>query len=78
MDELEQTLLRLRRSVEHRVHLKLTRALPAQPLRVKSYQADEAGVSEASQPQLVPRPPPPSNRSFWGRLTEFAARRFHR
>ncbi len=78
MDELEQTLLRLRRSVERRVHLKLTRALPAQPLRVTSYQAGEAGMREAIQPQLVPTPPPPSNRSFWARLTEFAARRFHR
>lgn len=78
MDELEQTLLRLRGSVERRVHVKLARALPPQALQGTSYQTGGALMGEATPPHRDPTPPPPANHSFWTRLTDFAARRFHR
>jgi hypothetical protein len=81
MDELDQKLLLLHRSVERRVHLELTRALPARAVENTSRQIGDAVLSASTTPQPTPAPsasPTLTSPTLWARMTEFAIRRFRR
>lgn len=77
MDELDQALLRLRRSVERGVHVKLNRAAPL-PSRVQSERSLESAI-ESSSREIVPASSlRRTDSGLWARLGEIALGRFRR
>jgi hypothetical protein len=81
MDGLDQKLLSLRRSVERRVNIELTRAPRARPVENTPRPVGDAVSSTSTTPQPAPAPAPAplasstlSSQTLWARVTEFAAR----
>lgn len=77
MDELDQALLKLRRSVERGVHVKLNRAAPL-PSRELPERSPEFPDESSSRDIVPPSSPRRTDNGLWARLSEIALGRFRR